>query len=85
MSTDAGSGFDNQAAGRDAGDERLEEETATSSPTTPGASRTPRGGRRAQASTTRSTTVLTAPSRRNASAKQSQENVNDRRSGAGRR
>ena len=25
MSTDAGSGFDNQAAGRDAGDERLEE------------------------------------------------------------
>lgn len=27
MSTDAGSGFDNQAAGRDAGDERLEEET----------------------------------------------------------
>ena len=26
MSTDAGSGFDNQAAGRDAGDERLEEE-----------------------------------------------------------
>ena len=27
MSTDAGSGFDNQAAGRDAGEERLEEET----------------------------------------------------------
>ena len=27
MSTDAGSGFDNQAAGRDTGDERLEEET----------------------------------------------------------
>jgi hypothetical protein len=27
MTTDAGSGFDNQAAGRDAGDERLEEET----------------------------------------------------------
>jgi hypothetical protein len=27
MSTDAGSGFDNQAAGRDVGDERLEEET----------------------------------------------------------
>jgi hypothetical protein len=27
MSTDAGSGFDNQAAGRDAGDELLEEET----------------------------------------------------------
>jgi hypothetical protein len=27
MSTDAGSGFDNQAAGRDAGDDRLEEET----------------------------------------------------------
>jgi hypothetical protein len=27
MSTDAGSGFDNQAAGRDAGDERLEEES----------------------------------------------------------
>jgi len=27
MSTDAGSGFDNQAAGRDAGDERLDEET----------------------------------------------------------
>jgi hypothetical protein len=26
MTTDAGSGFDNQAAGRDAGDERLEEE-----------------------------------------------------------
>ncbi|HEV2929588.1 MAG TPA: hypothetical protein VGW74_12915 [Propionibacteriaceae bacterium] len=26
MSTDAGSGFDNQAAGRDAGDERLAEE-----------------------------------------------------------
>ena len=25
MSTDAGSGFDNQAAGRDAGDERLTE------------------------------------------------------------
>ena len=25
MSTDAGSGFDNQAAGRDAGDDRLEE------------------------------------------------------------
>jgi hypothetical protein len=28
MSTDAGSGFDNQAAGRDAGDELLEEETS---------------------------------------------------------
>jgi hypothetical protein len=27
MSTDAGSGFDNQAAGRDAGDELLKEET----------------------------------------------------------
>jgi hypothetical protein len=27
MTTDAGSGFDNQAAGRDVGDERLEEET----------------------------------------------------------
>ena len=27
MSTDAGSGFDNQAAGRDAGDEVLEEES----------------------------------------------------------
>ena len=27
MSTDAGSGFDNQAAGRDAGDDRLEEES----------------------------------------------------------
>ena len=27
MTTDAGSGFDNQAAGHDAGDERLEEET----------------------------------------------------------
>ena len=27
MSTDAGSGFDNQAAGRDAGDERLDEAT----------------------------------------------------------
>ena len=27
MTTDAGSGFDKQAAGRDAGDERLEEET----------------------------------------------------------
>ena len=27
MTTDAGSGFDNQAAGRDAGDERLDEET----------------------------------------------------------
>jgi hypothetical protein len=26
MTTDAGSGFDKQAAGRDAGDERLEEE-----------------------------------------------------------
>ena len=26
MSTDAGSGFDNQAAGRDAGDERLVDE-----------------------------------------------------------
>ena len=25
MTTDAGSGFDNQAAGRDAGDDRLEE------------------------------------------------------------
>ena len=29
MTTDAGSGFDNQAAGRDAGDDRLEEESAT--------------------------------------------------------
>ncbi|HKP99533.1 MAG TPA: hypothetical protein VJ735_04320 [Actinomycetes bacterium] len=28
MTTDAGSGFDNQAAGRDAGDDRLEEETS---------------------------------------------------------
>jgi hypothetical protein len=28
MTTDAGSGFDNQAAGRDAGDERLEEEAS---------------------------------------------------------
>jgi hypothetical protein len=28
MSTDAGSGFDKQAAGRDAGDELLEEETS---------------------------------------------------------
>jgi hypothetical protein len=28
MSTDAGSGFDNQAGGRDAGDELLEEETS---------------------------------------------------------
>ena len=28
MSTDAGSSFDNQAAGRDTGDERLEEETS---------------------------------------------------------
>ena len=28
MSTDAGSGFDNQAAGRDAGDDRLDEETS---------------------------------------------------------
>ena len=28
MTTDAGSGFDNQAASRDAGDERLEEETS---------------------------------------------------------
>ena len=28
MSNDAGSGFDNQAAGRDAGDELLEEETS---------------------------------------------------------
>jgi hypothetical protein len=28
MTTDAGSGFDNQAAGRDTGDERLEEETS---------------------------------------------------------
>jgi hypothetical protein len=28
MSTDAGSGFDNQAAGRDAGEELLEEETS---------------------------------------------------------
>ena len=27
MTTDAGSGFDNQAAGRDAGDDRLDEET----------------------------------------------------------
>jgi hypothetical protein len=27
MTTDAGSGFDNQAAGRDAGEERLDEET----------------------------------------------------------
>jgi hypothetical protein len=27
MTTDAGSGFDNQAAGRDAGDDRLEAET----------------------------------------------------------
>ena len=27
MSTDTGSGFDNQAAGRDAGDELLQEET----------------------------------------------------------
>jgi hypothetical protein len=27
MSTDAGSGFDNQSAGRDAGDEVLEEES----------------------------------------------------------
>ena len=27
MTTDAGSGFDNQAAGRDAGDEILEEES----------------------------------------------------------
>ena len=27
MSTDAGSGFDDQAAGRDAGDDRLEEES----------------------------------------------------------
>ena len=27
MSTDAGSSFDNQAAGRDTGDERLDEET----------------------------------------------------------
>jgi hypothetical protein len=27
MSTDAGSGFDSQAAGRDAGDDRLEEES----------------------------------------------------------
>ena len=27
MTTDAGSGFDNQAAGRDAGDDRLEEES----------------------------------------------------------
>ena len=27
MTSDAGSGFDNQAAGRDAGDDRLEEET----------------------------------------------------------
>jgi hypothetical protein len=26
MTSDAGSGFDNQAAGRDAGDDRLEEE-----------------------------------------------------------
>jgi hypothetical protein len=30
MTTDAGSGFDRQAAGRDAGDERLEEETRPS-------------------------------------------------------
>jgi hypothetical protein len=29
MSTDAGSGFDNQAAGRDAGDERLAEEESS--------------------------------------------------------
>jgi hypothetical protein len=28
MTTDAGSGFDNQAAGRDAGDELLEEESS---------------------------------------------------------
>jgi hypothetical protein len=27
MTTDAGSGFDNQAAGRDVGDDRLEEES----------------------------------------------------------
>jgi hypothetical protein len=27
MTTDAGSGFDDQAAGRDAGDDRLEEES----------------------------------------------------------
>jgi hypothetical protein len=27
MTNDAGSGFDNQAAGRDAGDDRLEEES----------------------------------------------------------
>jgi hypothetical protein len=27
MTTDAGSGFDNQAAGRDAGDDRLEEKS----------------------------------------------------------
>jgi hypothetical protein len=27
MTTDAGSGFDNEAAGRDAGDNRLEEES----------------------------------------------------------
>jgi hypothetical protein len=27
MTTDAGSGFDNQAAGRDAGDNRLDEES----------------------------------------------------------
>ena len=27
MTTDAGSGFDNQAGGRDTGDDRLEEET----------------------------------------------------------
>ena len=27
MTTDAGSGFENQAAGRDAGDDRLEEES----------------------------------------------------------
>jgi hypothetical protein len=27
MTTDTGSGFDNQAAGRDAGDDRLEEES----------------------------------------------------------
>jgi hypothetical protein len=27
MTTDAGSGFDNQAGGRDAGDDRLEEES----------------------------------------------------------
>ena len=29
MSTDAGSGFDNQAAGRDAGDERFAEEESS--------------------------------------------------------